>query len=272
MLLNFDLPFGMSPVSFVALELIMASSGLMSGLSGFGFSAIGAISLAFLQPALAVPLLMSLSTMNQLLSIKQLKADMKPLSQWWPAGPGGYILGGMAGAPIGLWLLHVLPVNALMVVFGIFLMAYGTYSLFKPANLVLRLSNSKFSSFAVGGLGGILGGFTAFPGAAVVIWSGLRNMPKAESRAIVQPYILAMQIFSLLLLAIFKPESFSKEFAMFFLLLLPIVLPSTLAGTIMYKKLSDFNFRRIAFLLLTSSGLGIFIKGSHAAMLTGALV
>jgi len=266
---DFHLPLGLTPATFSILALIMASSGLMSGLSGFGFSAIGAISLFFLPPALVVPLLMALSTINQLLSIKQLKADMKPLNQWWPAGPGGYILGGMFGAPIGLWLLQVLPVNALMVAFGVFLML-AAYSLFKSADLFLQPVNAGASAFAVGGLGGLLGGFTAFPGAAVVVWTGLRQMPKAESRAIVQPYILAMQLFSLLLLAVFKPQSFSREFVMLFVLLLPVVLPCTLVGTILYRKLSDFNFRRIAFLLLYSSGLGIFIQGAHAVKLMGA--
>jgi uncharacterized membrane protein YfcA len=269
---HFDLPSGLTPVSFAALALIMASSGLMSGLSGFGFSAIGAISLSFLPPALAVPLLMALSTTNQLLSLRQLKADMKPLHQWWPSGPGGYILGGALGAPVGLWLLQVLPVNALMVAFGVFLMLYAAYSLFKPAHLVLRSGNPGVSALAVGALGGLLGGFTAFPGAAVVVWTGLKQLPKAESRAIVQPYILAMQVFSLALLAVFKPQAFGPEFMTLFLLLLPVVLPCTLAGTILYRKISDFNFRRIAFLLLGSSGLGIFIKGAHAVKLMGAFV
>ncbi|RLM48930.1 hypothetical protein DVK06_17100 [Halorubrum sp. Atlit-28R] len=79
-----------------------------------------------------------------------------------------------------------------------------------------------------------------------------------------QPYILIMQIFSLALLAVLNPGSFSAEFWTLFLLLLPIVLPCTLIGINLYKRVSDFNFRRIAFVLLGSSGLGIFLKGSHS--------
>ena len=61
------------------LVAILAASAVMSGLSGFGFSAIGALSLFVLPPLLAVPLLMTLSTANQMLSLNQLKADFKPL-------------------------------------------------------------------------------------------------------------------------------------------------------------------------------------------------
>lgn len=262
--INFVLPAALTPLCTVLLVLILGASGIMSGLSGFGFSAIGAISLSLLSPSLAIPLLMALSTANQLLSIGQLKADMKPLKQWWPDGPGPYLAGGIVGAPIGLWLLQKLPSTALLLAFGAFLMAYAVYSMLKPDNLAIQAKQNVYSSLAVGGIGGALGGVTAFPGAAVVIWAGLTKLPKNETRGIVQPYILIMQIFSLLILAVINPSAFSAEFWTLFFLMLPVVLPCTLIGTKIYKKVSDFNFRRIAFVLLGSSGLGIFIKGSHS--------
>ncbi len=72
------MPIVITPGLCAALVAILATSALMSGLSGFGFSAIGAFCLWLLPPTLGVPLLMSLSTANQLMSIGQLKADMKP--------------------------------------------------------------------------------------------------------------------------------------------------------------------------------------------------
>src|SRR5579872_3931031 len=112
------IPAGYTPGTLVALVAIVGASGVMSGLSGFGFSAIGALSLWLLPPKLGVPLLMGLSTANQLMSIGQLKADMKPLREWWPAGPGPYLLGGFAGVPFGLAILHALSTVGLMAVFG----------------------------------------------------------------------------------------------------------------------------------------------------------
>lgn len=268
----FALPADLTGTSVFLLAVILAASGVMSGLSGFGFSAIGAISLSLLHPALAIPLLMSLSTANQLLSMGQLRKDLKPLNQWWPDGPAPYLLGGAIGVPIGLWLLQSLPVPALMVGFGIFLMGYASYSMLKPAGLVLDAKRGPATTGAIGALGGILGGVTAFPGAPLVVWAGLTRMSKEEARSIVQPYIFCMQILSLLLLAMFSPSSYSDEFWTLLAILLPVVLPCTYAGTVLYRRLSDMNFRRVAFLLLGSSGLGIFIKGSHTLKLLSTVL
>src|SRR5580704_17857777 len=110
------IPSGFSPQTIAALAVILGASAIMSGLSGFGFSAIGALSLLLLPPKLGVPLLMSLSTANQLMSLGQLKADMKPIREWWPDGPAPYLLGGFVGVPVGLSILHSLPTSTLMAV------------------------------------------------------------------------------------------------------------------------------------------------------------
>src|SRR3978361_275953 len=55
------------------IAMILCVSGLMSGLSGFGFSAVGSSCLLLLPPQLAVPLLMALSTANQFMSLGQLR-------------------------------------------------------------------------------------------------------------------------------------------------------------------------------------------------------
>lgn len=253
----FDVPIH----TIILLTIILAVSGFMSGLSGFGFSAIGAASLWLLRPTLAVPLLMALSTANQLLSVQQLRQDMKPLCEWWPDGPTPYLVGGMLGVPIGVWLLHSLPTATLMVTFGMLLIAYAGYSLIKPASLFMRQHFGWPTSILIGALGGLIGGFTAFPGAAVVIWTGLVVQPKGDIRAIVQPYILALQIVALGLLGFTRPETFDYQFWGLLALTLPFVLPGTLFGLRLYRNLSEVNFKRIAFMLLGVSGMGMFVKG-----------
>ncbi len=253
---------GVSPATLVTLELILAASALMSGLSGFGFSAIGALCLWLLPPKLGVPLLMTLSTANQLMSLGQLKADMKPLPEWWPDGPAPYLLGGFVGVPIGLTILHALPTTTLMAVFGAFLVLYAAYSMLKPDSLHVAVKSSWPIASLVGLAGGIIGGFTAFPGATVVVWSGLRKLPKSESRAIVQPYILGMQIVSLMMLAIQHRETFNAAFWSLLVVTIPVVLPCTLLGVNLYRSLSDINFRRIAFMLLGTSGCGLLAKAA----------
>src|SRR5579862_8595344 len=125
-------------------------AGLESGLSGFGFSGVAAAALALLPPILGTPLLQSLSTANQLVSIGELKKDMpKSLKEFW-AGPGPYILGGLAGTPIGVWLLTHLPAAQLMLIFGSLLVLYSLYSLFRPTAFQINGGDSPIAGIIVG--------------------------------------------------------------------------------------------------------------------------
>jgi uncharacterized protein len=251
---------GLSFRQLASIEAIVFLSGVMSGLSGFGFSAIGAASLLFLAPTLQVPLFQALSTGNQFLSAGQLRDDMPKTWKELKAGPGPCMLGGAAGVPIGIWLLVHLPAARLMALFGTLLTIYAVYSMFKPASFKLRGFDGKASGIAVGFLGGVVGGFTAFPGAAVVVWTGLRGLPKAQHRAIVQPYIILSQIYSLTLVALLHPTYLSAQFWLLLLLSLPAVVPGTLSGLAIYRRTSDLNFKRISYLLLGISGLSLLAK------------
>ena len=251
---------GLSIRELASIEAIVFLSGVMSGLSGFGFSAIGATTLLLLTPVLQVPLFQTLSTGNQLLSAGQLREDMpKSWKDVW-AGPGPCMVGGLVGVPVGIWLLSHLPAMQLMMVFGTLLVAYSVYSMFKPASFKLRGFDGRASGAAVGFFGGVVGGFTAFPGAAVVVWTGLRGLSKARHRAIVQPYIIMSQIYSLGLIAWLHPSYLSTRFWLLLALSLPAVVPGTLSGLAIYKRMSDLNFKRVTYLLLGTSGLALLAK------------
>jgi uncharacterized protein len=251
---------GLSMKELAAVMAIIFFSGVMSGLSGFGFSAIGAASLLFLQPVLQVPLLQALSTGNQFLSIGQLREEMPKSLKELRAGPGPCLVGGVVGVPIGIWLLFHVPAARLMAIFGVLLAAYAVYSLAKPASLKLRGCDSRWWGTGVGFLGGVVGGFTAFPGAAVVVWTGLRGLPKAQHRAIVQPYIILSQIYSLGLVALLHPAYLNTRFWLLLALSLPVVVPGTLTGLAIYRRTSDVNFKRISYVLLGISGLSLLAK------------
>jgi uncharacterized protein len=251
--------FGLAQVFMISGILFV--SGLMSGLSGFGFSAVGSACLLLIPPKLAVPLLMALSTANQLMSVGQLREDMpKSLKECWPKGPGPVVLGGIAGVPVGIWLLNHLPAERLMILFGVLLTAYSGYSIFKPAGLKLKGFDGAASGIAVGAIGGTLGGFTAFPGSAVVVWTGLRDLAKSVTRSIVQPYILVLQSVSLATNAYLHPSVFGERFWTLLGICIPVVLPGTIGGVVLYRRISDVNFKRVSFFLLGLSGLGLLAK------------
>ncbi len=259
--LHTDTAIGFPLWQLVAIIEILFFAGLMSGLSGFGFSAIGSSCLLFIQPRLAVPLLMALSTANQFMSISQLRKDMpKTWKEAWPSGTAPYVVGGVLGVPLGIWLLNHLPAAKLMFAFGLFLVIYSVFSLFKPSNLKMNSSFGASSGMVVGFIGGTLGGFTAFPGAAVVVWTGLQDLSKQLTRSIVQPFILVLQVMSLATTAYAYPAVFGREFWILLAVTVPIVLPGTLGGVFLYRRISDINFRRVSFALLGISGSGLLLK------------
>jgi hypothetical protein len=246
--------------------LIFALAGFVSGLSGFGFSAVGIAILWFMSPTRAIPLLMALSMANQLLSISQLREGLLPVSQWWSHGPTAYIVGGACGVPLGVWVMANLPAAELTFATGIVLLVYCIWMVVKPRAILLT-KTSVMDHIAVGMLGGVIGGFTAFPGAALVVWTGLKNLSKTEQRAIVQPYILAMQVISLISMVFMRTgdlvsNPFDGPFWLFLLLLVPVVLPMTKLGVVAFKKLSDVNFKNITLSVLAFSGGGLVYKSA----------
>jgi uncharacterized membrane protein YfcA len=251
---------GLSTRELVGIDCILFLSGVMSGLSGFGFSAVGAATLLFIPPITEAPLLQTLSTGNQLLSLERLRADMPNSWRSFWDGPGYPILGGLPGAYAGIWMLSHLPARQLMTVFGSVLVLYCVYSLFRTAGARIHGFGGPVAGMIVGFIGGAFGGFTAFPGAAVVVWAGLRNLPKTQSRAIVQPYIIMSQLFSLALIALQHPDYLSGHYWALLLWTLPAVLPGTFCGVTLYRRISDVNFRRISFILLGLSGAALLIK------------
>jgi hypothetical protein len=73
--------------------------------------------------------------------------------------------------------------------------------LLRPAVRRFEHASARRYDAAIGLLGGLIGGVTAMPGAVPTIWCDLRGIPKEQQRGFVQPYIAAMQIAALAILA-----------------------------------------------------------------------
>ena len=113
---------------------------------------------------------------------------------------------------------------------------------------------------AVGAAGGIIGGFSAFPGSIPVVYLGLRGVSKAETRGITQPYILALQLISLSILALTHSAIFNAQFWLLWALTLPAVLLGSSTGVALYRRMSEVNFRRAVLILLIISGVSLLAK------------
>eukprot|EP01031_Cornospumella_fuschlensis_P002872 gene2872-3592_t len=160
--------------------------------------------------------------------------------------------------PIGLGILAAFGARGLTASLGVLLVAYASWSLMKPASLRLRPAPpSRRRSFLVGAAGGIVGGFSAFPGSALVVWNGIAGVGKQEGRALTQPFILWMQVVGLALLLATRPELFDLTFWTVLLTTAPLALIGNLLGVAIYRRTGDVGYRTVTLVALGLSGLGL---------------
>jgi len=110
---------------------------------------------------------------------------------------------------------------------------------------------------AAGALGGITGGAAGFPRAFVTIWCGMRGWDKNRQRAVYQPFILVMQIFTLAGLEVCGgAHSYDASLMVY----VPAALLGAYCGLFIFKRLNDRHFNVAIYLLLIASGIALVAK------------
>jgi uncharacterized membrane protein YfcA len=242
------MPILFDPLSYAVVSAGIFAGALVSGLMGFAFSAVaGAILLHVMPPTEAVPLMMACSIITQSASLFALRRSVQ-----WRAS-AGLIAGGAVGLLPAIYLLYHVDTQVFRIGFGVFLVSYAAWMLLRPQNGGLRVAAERFRAAIVGFGGGLIGGLTAMPGAVPTIWCDLRGMPKDQQRGLVQPYIMAMQVFALALML--SRHTLSTEALLNVTLTLPALASGAFVGIIMFHRVSDRSFRSIVLGVLAVSGL-----------------
>ena len=233
-------------LTLIVTQFTVFAGALAAGLAGFAFSAItGAVLFHLLAPIDAVPLLLACSITTQVFSISRLWHTM----QWRQCLP--YLLGGLAGIPIGAELLKAFNPHLFAAGFGVFMICYSLYMLLRP-HLVFR-GGGRYAEVAAGFAGGITGGATAFPGAFPTIWCSVKGLSKLEQRGIVQPFILLMQIATLVYFS--KLGILAAGTLTTYLWCAPAVAAGTWLGLQLFHCIDDKRFQQIVLLFLLFSGI-----------------
>jgi uncharacterized membrane protein YfcA len=223
----------------------------LSSIAGFAFSAIAGPMLlhATADPVKAVHIMLVASTALQGYSVWALRKSIN-LRELLP-----YFAGGLSTVVPGVYLLLHTPTAIYLLALGAFLTAYAAYMFVRPP---LRLrSNSLAGRVFVGALGGISGATAAFPGAFVTIWCAGHAWDKCQQRAIYQPFILGMQLVTLVVLAVSSPTDVMH------LELLQYIAPAVLGsylGLGAFSMLSTAQFNKLVNGLLLLSGIAMLLK------------
>jgi uncharacterized membrane protein YfcA len=219
--------------------------GIAAGGSGFAFGlAASSIWLHRVDPLHSTILVTGCGVLLHMTTIWPQRHFVE-VKRLWP-----FVVGGLAGIPIGVALLAHTDAGVLKPTLGAFLLIFGTYALIAPRPKTTN-AGGRAADTAVGFLGGILGGLGGYSGVLPTIWTQVRGWPKEIARGVYQPYVIIIQAITL---AGLIWVTFDRRGLVLLVAVLPPLLLGTWVGWRLYGKLNERRFRQALALLLIASG------------------
>jgi uncharacterized protein len=223
------------------------AGGFVNGLTGFGTGMTAMpIWLWALSPVLAAQLAAAASVAGQLTTLR----SIWPLISIRKVAP--YVLAGLLGMPIGVWLLPHIDPRLFKLGIGWLIVSYCAIMQFAAHRLRIT-STSRLSEALVGFIGGVGGGIAGLSGTALVVWASSRSMPKDDKRALFQAFNLT--ILAAMLVASAMAGMIGWPFIRTVLISLPATLLSARLGHWVYTRLNERRFDALVLALLAISGL-----------------
>lgn len=240
-------------IALVELLLIVAAgaalAGFVQGLSGFGFGLTAMALWAWtLEPRVAAALSVFGSLTGQIIAAATVRRP------WNLRRLAPFLLGGLAGLPLGLVLLPKLDVPMFKALLGTLLVVLCPLMFF--AARLPRIRRGGRAADALSGVaGGVLGGLGGFSGVVPTLWCQLRGWPKDELRAVIQNFNLTLQIVTFA--AYLATGIVGAEMLPLFAVAAPAILLPSLLGARLYIGLDEATFRQVVLGLLTASGVAM---------------
>jgi uncharacterized membrane protein YfcA len=242
---------GAWPTAGIATVVLVAA--LISSIAGFAFSALAGCVFAYfnLDPVNAVRTILVCSLAIQLYAVWKLRASIR----WRPVWP--LLLGGSLTLPLGVWLLVRLDAALYAAGLGVLLIAYGGLVLLRREARVVR--GGAWTAVIAGALGGITGGLAGLPGVSATIWCSRRGWDKQQQRAVYQPYILIMQLLTIVWLRWQAPLDLQVARDLAFV---PFALVGAIGGLALYQRMTNRHFHMATSALLLVSGAALLSRAA----------
>lgn len=165
------------------------------------------------------------------------------------------VIGALVGIPIGIYLVVRLPETIIMIVLGIFLIIYGSYSFIKhllAKNSVKARLQAASWALPVGLVSGILGSAYNTHGVPVVVYGTLKQWEPNRFRGTLQAHFLISGIF--IVAGQGLGGLWTKEVFILYAYSLPVLMIATLLGVFIQRRIPNEKFQRYVFLLLVLLG------------------
>ena len=227
---------------------IVAVSALVASVAGFAFSALAGSAFAYLHldPVRAVQTLTVCSAAIQLYAVWKIRSSIR----WLALTP--MMAAGAATVPIGVRMLLHVDGTVYGVGLGIFLSAYGCYAALRRDGRIVCAS--AWLDAIAGALGGLTGGLAGLPGPFVTICCSMRGWDKLAQRAVYQPYILVMQIVTIICM---RWQGSNVPLSFDDLRFVPFAVIGGVSGFATYQRLTNKQVHATVSALLLVSGVGL---------------
>ncbi|MDB5751353.1 MAG: hypothetical protein JWP65_1774 [Ramlibacter sp.] len=226
-----------------------ALAGFVQGLSGFGFAMTAIAVWAWvLDPQLTAVLAVFGALTGQVVSAFTVRRG------WHAATLLPFLAGGLAGLPLGLWLLPRLDVPMFKAVLGAVLVV-ACPLMFFAGQLPRIHRGGHFADAVAGSVGGVMGGLGGSTGVAPTLWCTLRGYEKDRQRAVIQNFNLAM--LAITFASYLATGLVQRPMLPLFAIVAPAMLVPALFGARVYLGISELTFRKVVLGLLAASGLGL---------------
>ncbi len=236
------------------LALGAAAGGFINGLAGTG-TALFALGfyLVVLAPINAVAIVALMSVLAGMQGLWVVRSAIRAN----PARLFRFLLPGLIGVPLGLALLAIIDAGALRIGIAVLLIIYGGYfSLRKSLPAFSR--RTPYIDSTVGFIGGVMGGAASVSGAIPAMWLSIRPWPKAETRAVLQPFNVV--ILSTTVTLLFFKGAFDETAVKALFVTVPVGMIAAQIGIFVFRRLTDNAFRRLLIILTLFIGLGVLLS------------
>ncbi|MGE7154786.1 sulfite exporter TauE/SafE family protein [Methylorubrum rhodesianum] len=229
-----------------------AVAGFVQGLSGFAFGLVAmSIWVWVIDPQLAAALAVSGALAGQVIAAFTVRRGFA-IGLLAP-----FVLGGLAGVPLGAFLLPHLDIHWFKAVLGAVLVLWCPAMLLSK-DLPRITFGGRIADAVVGLGGGVLGGLGGFTGTLPTLWCTLRGYERDVQRAVIQNFNLSMLAVTLVVYV--ASGLITRSMLPMIGLVLPAMLVPALIGARIYVGLSEAGFRGLVLSLLTASGVALLVS------------
>lgn len=165
-----------------------------------------------------------------------------------------FIAGGLAGLPLGIYILPRLDVPLFKALLGLLLVVMCPLMLF-AARLPRLRHGGRVGDALAGAAGGAMAGVGGFTGVVPTLWCTLRGFDKDVQRAVIQNFNLAM--LAVTFTTYVATGIATREMVPLFAIVAPAMLIPSLLGGRLYVAVSETGFRKVVLGLLTASGFAL---------------